>query len=272
MLLRKITAMMLGLILLVLCACGQVMPEETNTTTTTVATTTEITTTTIAPTTVELKTSKDDPYSYVANAYYLYAQDMQFYNNDIDSQQPEKILAKDFNMLPENGFAYLERFMLLEQMRDLQYALYDINGDGKKELLLGAKDSYSTELFDIYALQNGIAVQQRISGFAHSRFSVLQNGTVMSTGGHQGYYGDSYYRFKNGNLEHQATLSFSDINVRINEQTGEEEYFEVHFKNYTDDYQQREQISKKEYDRIQKQYADSPEVEIDWKPLAEYTA
>jgi len=283
---RRLRAVFLFLVLLALCACGQAAPEPDSEFTiahtiedattyynfTVVATRsrpavhTEAETTESEPTTyVTIKTSKNDPYSYVVNAYYAIAQNRSLL---YDEESPPENLAQGFQLLPSteysNGFFALE-YMIFINQSNLFYALYDINGDGTKELLLGAGGDYFTNLFDIYTIRNGVAEQQLTHPGSTSSMSIFKNGTVKTSYGRQGSYGDSYYRFKGGQLLYCLSLLSQERWISDDEWTVD------YFKSDTTNFHSKVQISQEEYDRLRREYeSNGREVEISWRPVAEY--
>jgi len=281
---RRLCAVFLFLVLLALCACGRTALEpdsayavltilswldynettiEDGPTIHTEAETTEGETTTYA----SIKTSKNDPYSYVVNAYYAIEQNPgQYFAQYPDSRSQLKDLTQGFVMLSNGDFDALYHTMYGNSQFDLYYALYDINGDGVKELLLGAGNDYGTELFDIYTIRNGVAGQLLSNATKISRMSIFKNGTVRISGGKMGYYHDNYYRFKDGQLRQCLSLPF-----REGWTSGDEELAFVYFKNDTDDNRNEVQISQEEYERLKHEYeGNGREVEISWRPVAEY--
>ena len=280
---KKLRAGLLIVLLLALCICKQAAPEPDSADninrilaflsglhyseegpTIEAETETETEPTTYA----EIATSKNDPYSYVVNAYYAIAQNPGLL---YDKESPPENLAQGFKLLPSIAeYANCHSFFALQYMmsynRNLLYALYDINGDGRKELLFGAGNDYGTELFDIYTIRNGIAEQQLSHPGSTSSMSILRNGTVRISGGRMGYYHDSYYRFKDGQLRQCLSLPF-----REGWTSGDEELAFVYFKNDTDDNRNEVQISQEEYERLKHEYeGNGREVEISWRPVAEY--
>ena len=141
------------------------------------------------------------------------------------------------------------------------YTLYDIDGNGTKELLLGANDG--KQLYEIYTIQNGDAVcQEQFRALPESSlsFSLFDNGLIKM--GYQGEFdnGVKYFRFKNGELKFQSLLYYDFMM-----------YLNIHyFRRDAGDEQERE-ITKEEFEQMQKEIeGDSQVVELDWRPLAEW--
>lgn len=276
---KKLSAAVLAMLLMGLCACMQTELSETiNTTSATKAA--SVASSTTEPVTypyvhlkpVEIITDKSDPYSYVVKAYHAIERNIALLPWDEDGNMgTAEALTQGFQMQSSYGFQNLSRSMQLDNQRYLHYAFYDINGDGVKELLLGAQGKYNSsdaELFDIYTIKDGVAVQQRWSGWIHPHVSILENSTVMTFGGHQGWYGNVYYRFQNGALTRIESLGFTDINHRINDKTGEDEYYTNYYRYDDEERGEGVQISEAEYNRLQKQCEGSgDEVALEWRPL-----
>jgi len=137
------------------------------------------------------------------------------------------------------------------------YTLYDIDGNGTKELLLGSEEWGALVLIIIYAIQDGVAVEQRfrVMGEGGSAFPSLlfENGVIrVDSGDDSGRY-IIYYCFENGALICPTALV--------------DRYGEY----YLDDGWPGTPITKEEFDRVQREMeGDGQTVALDWKPLAEY--
>ena len=168
--------------------------------------------------TVVIKTNKNDPYSYIIKEYYGYMNE-------------------------------------LEYVADYHYALYDIDGNGTEELLLGADG----ELLEVYAIQNGVAVQQEqlALGGDYATASLLKNGSIKVYDTFDNIWWLYYYRFENGNLKLRIVLT---------------DYYGSRFEKRTrQDRSDIAPITEEEFKRLQKKYEGNGQVvELDWKPLAEY--
>jgi len=259
---KKLFALLICAVLPCLCACGQAEPEETTAVTTVVgetSTTTEPTTTeaTAAPTerypTVAAKRAEpvrrgDDPYYAVIKAYCDFAL----------NTPPYEGVPK----LPEAGSAAIA--LQESQVQRVVYALHDINGDGVQELLMGAWNGYSTELYDIYTIKGGVAaLQLQTPDPDHFGSRILKNGTVATS---SGLHGDHYFgchRFVNGRIKDCVTLNSREI-YHPQEDSHSMEYYRIMESGAN------EEISKKEFERIQKQYDDGTEVSPLWFPLWAY--
>ena len=137
------------------------------------------------------------------------------------------------------------------------YTLYDIDGNGTKELLLGSEEWGELALIIIYAIQNGVAVEQQFSvmGEGGSAFPSLlfENGVIrVDSGDDSGRY-IIYYRFESGALICPTALV--------------DRYGEY----YLNDGWPGTPITKEEFDNLQKEFeGDGQTVALDWKPLADY--
>ena len=237
---KKLFIALLCLLLTGLYACKQVEPPEEKTTATTISReTTQVTSieTTVSEkstginaatdrygqSVVEIKTSKDDPYSFIIQDYYQAMNDKP-------------------------------------SVSTYQYFLYDIDGNGIQELLLGL-ENYGLDC--VYTIQNGVAVQQRallVDMVENSPPILFSNGTIKMDNAvsEQVLFGDYlryyYFRFEDGELKRYATLMTDG------------ERFGCSFATADGDI-----IPKAEFDRVQKEFeGDGQTVELDWKPLAEY--
>ena len=271
---KKLFVALLCLALLALCACetasisGEIQASENKPTSVIIWLTdpnedepTEPLTTVAPP--VRIETGKSDPYAFVVKAYYNLEQNFAYYDtavyhavNDSKSNQKEKKLkkafAQGFKMRQEDPFFVLWHGVLFEERKNFFYALYDLDNDGTKELLLGA-DGY---LFDVYAIQNGIAVQQDSFGLFNFPAVLLQNGTLRVGGSTEIGFWNNYYRFRDGKLNFYALLELND-----------EEF--NHHCTYADG--KRFLITYEEYKRLTNEIeGDGQEVQLDWKPLADY--
>jgi len=141
------------------------------------------------------------------------------------------------------------------------YALYDIDGNGIKELLLGTEYS---GIVTIYTILDGVVARQ---GFASSRYVsqepplLFENGTIRTGGSGEGDVKYDYYRFAAGELKYQAGLS---------------RYSEYNYDNcfrYDPDSQEETPIANDEYERVQEEFeGDGQVVWLDKKPLANYVS
>lgn len=215
---------------------------------------------TSAQTHPEIIINEDDPYSYVIKAYRDFELDLPRIREMTEEEmlQHFKQFVQRFQMLPENFLA-----AAFFATQGVVYALHDINDDGVEELLIGSERSSWVVFSDIYTIQNGIAVQQLQApkSFNYSMI-IFENGTVRISGGRQGEFYDSYYRFNRGRLQLNTRLYSSELYHSIGDNV------DVAF-NY---YNRGETISESEFKRLQNQYeGNRQEVELDWQPLWTYS-
>jgi len=147
------------------------------------------------------------------------------------------------------------------QLADLRYALYDIDGNGTNEFFRGIECGGALLATAIYTIQNGVAVRQEEfwePDFSRSFPTLLfKNGTIRSGNDNGGELGIIYYRFENGELKRQTTLiddfgQYYRFNVNVDVFPGTP-------------------ITKAEFEAVQKEFeGDGQVVELDWKPLAEF--
>jgi len=227
---KKLSIILLCALLAGLCACGQI--EQETTVAPTMGDPTEIPTTAIELTKVEIPTDEDDPYSFLVKERYENA-----FSSSINSNQ--------------------------NHLKYTYFTLYDIDGNGTKELLLGNDGRPNgMSIVWLYTIQNGVVVQQDIvpgwlaESYPHNL--LLKNGTikVVSDDGLGSGYG--YLRFEDGELKHKVSLGINENGEHICIYTDENGY-------------ERALITKTEYDRLRKEYeGDGQLAALDWKPLEEY--
>jgi len=226
---RKLIITLLCILFVVLCACGPTEPLEELTVATQITIETTSEPANVSAPTVTIKTDKDDPLSFVVEEY------LELYNE----------LLNDENRFMEPHY----------------YFLYDIDGNGTKELLLGEEWEDQIYFYSVHTIQNGVAVHQKefrdISEYGPPAM-LFMNGTIRTVdddGGRKNYF---YYRFEGKELKFQTILlDLSDSGSgykRMDERFGEPR-----------------SITGAEFRRVQKEFeGDGQVVELDWKPLAEY--
>jgi len=228
---KKLSVALLCMLFLGLCACGPVEPHEATTT----AMTTPEKTTKITHTEQDASISAPIPTGNDKTT-----------ENNLYSEAI-KAINKNFEDAPN-------------QLKDMRYALYDLDGNGALEFLQGLEGGGVLYLTAIYTIQNDVAVRQEefwYPDFSRSSPALLfKNGTVRTSSDNDGDLYTNYFRFENGVLRHKATLT--DIYGQ---------YFRYN-ENVT---YPGTPITKAEFDRVQKEFeGDGQVVELDWKPLAEY--
>ena len=231
---KKLFIILLILLLTILCACGQAVPREKTSATEEIAVTEETTTTTITEETSEMPTTMIvlSMVELKPNEIVAYSDILREYHDDLTK-----------------GYSFVQH-----------YAFYDIVGDGTNFLLLSGEDTIGKSVFDsVYTIKNGVVVRQEqfpSPALGHDPTSSLfENGTIR-TEFYDGARRTSYYRFEEGALKFQ-------IGIVIETQT---EYFRVDTVDGG-----WEPITKEEYDRLKAEMeGDGQEVELDWRPLAEF--
>lgn len=144
------------------------------------------------------------------------------------------------------------------------FALYDVDGNGVNELLLGVEmwEDGEITLHSICAIQNGVAMKP-ISLWTDDDSPVVlfDNATIMTKRASDNERRITYYRFEDGELKYQTGLRYGD-DYSLEYDDGE--YYRRESGEYIP-------ITKEEFDRVkQEMEGDGQVVELDWKPLAEY--
>ena len=143
------------------------------------------------------------------------------------------------------------------------YFLYDIDGDGTQELLLGEVGLNGMTLITVYVIHDGAAVLQEEYWGDSQRGSpalLYKNGTLKEFDD----YDDkmfTYYRFEDGKLKFKTRL-FDHYSEELN--SGDYSRKDgIHDKGRV--------ITKEEFERTKKEFeGDGQTVGLDWKLLAEY--
>ncbi|MCL2195157.1 MAG: hypothetical protein FWB76_04315 [Oscillospiraceae bacterium] len=240
----------------------------------------EVTTTQPAPTTepfvIAVEVDEADPFSFVLRAYAEFAQwnmearhlHREEWPAAFAQWEAEQPLLQRFTMLHGMDIAWRIASNTSNFNMHMEYALHDIDGNGVDELLIRfvRRDGFYT-LFAIYALQDGVAVQQLQDGGQNSFMDIFPNGTVIMTGGRQFDFWTSFYRFADGQLRLSTHVSSQQRLVE------NEEWYTAF---YTGDWENRTPISEQEFQRIFAEYgvdlvlgvqAGASEMEFNWRPL-----
>jgi len=138
------------------------------------------------------------------------------------------------------------------------YALYDLDGNDTKELLLGGYSRVGgIGIYTVSAVQNGVAVplEPVLSWDDYDPPTVLfRNGIIRATSVNDELRFD-YYRFEDGVLKYQARL------IKGLDST-EGEYYR------RDPDKQRVPLTKEEFDQVKAEMeGDGQVVELDWKQV-----
>ncbi|MBQ9850475.1 MAG: hypothetical protein IJO36_07220 [Clostridia bacterium] len=213
--------------------------------------------------TVEIKTNPDDPYSYIIK---------EKYNQTIDY----------YSKFPEDGF----------KSEDYYY-IYDIDGNGIEELLIGepyviggvqnVERPYEIEVLitEIYTLKDNKAVKLDIMSWWRDESilerSILDNGLIKYVSGSQDLPSYLYVKIFDGklmflyNLKNQSDdyyyryLDPETISEFKSDKTGFNREYELFFK------VEEKEITAEEFDRLRAEIeGDAKPVEIKWKNIDEY--
>ena len=195
-------------------------------------------------TTVKIRTSKKDPYSYVVKKYYE-------------------------NLVETQGLDAVER---------ARYFLYDIDGDGSEELIFGQLDVlggtgvydirvtideapmvYGMMIVDVYSIIDGKPFRQdkiNLSGGGAYETQILSNGIMKSSRDTPYLPQYSYYKFTDGVGDYVASLTmYRDGTFAYLDKNSREEEF----------------ISQEEFNRRIAEIEDGAHpVELEWKHLQDY--
>ena len=153
---------------------------------------------------------------------------------------------------------------------DVFYFIYDIDGNGVDELIMGDWKKITDDIDDInppreilissvYTIENGEVVKQDSSVWWDDEYlwnrELLSNGLIRTTLGDKEYPSYSYLGFENGKLELKlAVYNMGDRYLRIHDSIVDEE-----------------EITKEEFERLRDEAnGDSEIVEINWKRIDEY--
>lgn len=255
---KRTTAIMLCFMFLLLCSCDKNGDIE-NTSTTLISGTTkgvfqntksESTvsemTETVEVSTVRIETSPEDLYSYFIKKRYE------------DVYNAQKI----------EGAEYFENFD--KHANNVFYSLYDIDGNGIDELLLGDRKRITNDIeaynppqkiliSSVYTVENEKVVKQDSSVWWNDDYIwdrvLLSNGLIRTTLGDKETPSYSYLGFKNGKLKLECAVYYMS-----------DHYFRIY-----DSIVEEEEITKEEYERLCRKAEYGTEVvEINWKRIDEY--
>lgn len=247
---KKIITIFNCLITLFLCACTNTTNNQDTTTVIEQGTTLSTSAPTeSAPeaeyTTIVIKSTPDDPYSYIIKEIY-------------------SLVIDDFEN-PEFGVSLNDHYY---------YYLYDIDSNGVDELLIGEKyviggiqnievlkpEDWGITIFNIYTIRDGVAVEQDIRPWWCAETllerSILTNGLVRASGRKKdpSY---CYFKFVDGKLEYQESLS-----------TVDSKYTHIYIENGVE---MKQKVSKSEFNRLRAEIENGAQpIEINWKRIDEY--
>ncbi|MBQ6266335.1 MAG: hypothetical protein IJK64_01030 [Clostridia bacterium] len=216
----------------------------------------------------KMKLIPDDPYSVRLN---------EIYNEHLNTKQN-----------------FIEAFTEYENNNDESlYALYDLDGEGTKELItgwncyegdyVGIESQYYGTYYDrtkngrkkmvthVYSVDaNGNAVEWQ---FYENAFDaelvnrvILTNGTIKTIAGNAFGY-DDHYSYQYVKLDNGEIVAYRELFDTCNAAGKTEEYKTRSDRNAYPD----EEISKEEFDRYRAEWeTDNPEVTLDWNPIYTY--
>ena len=243
---KKTFAMLLCILLMGLCACEQVASQGE---TTTMTTTTEQT--------AQEETISEKPEATTKNS--KVTETITKSNpNEMEIYSP--VIKEHADNLEKNQHALI-----------CYYALYDIDDDGTKELLLGLDAYYDNTKQKspcfVFTIQNGAVTPQDIPPlwyFEDPPAVLFKNGTIREGVNNDDKLIYSYYRFEGGELKRQAKVI--DNTYYVNHFGNKDAYFLFDLES-----EKKAPITQKEYDSLMKELeGDGQEVALDWKPLAEF--
>ncbi len=213
--------------------------------------------------TVEIKTSSDDPYSYIIKEKY------------------------------DQTIEYYTKFPQAEFKSENYYFIYDIDGNGTEELLLGipyivgggqnVERPYEIEVMvnEIYTICDGKPVKQEIMSWwmveSVLERSILDNGLIKYVSGPQNRPSYLYVKIINGqtvllhNLKNQGAghyygyLDPETVSEFKSDKTGFDREYELFLK------AEEKEITHEEFDRLRAEIeGDAKPVEIEWKNIDQY--
>jgi hypothetical protein len=257
--LKKIFSLLLIISFVFLCSCSKTTEENITTTTEFEEFTSQTTAEYVTKSkglfyTEEIKTDASDPYSYIIK------QSCEAILNAWNKTTGYDDNAEDF-----------ERF--IKKCQNVYYFLYDLNGDGTDELLLGGwvktdftlENESPREIFiqDVYAIQNGKAVQ--VDGFDIIQSEYIADQALLSNGSILIWWSKNVrasYLFVSYNGK-KLKIDVSVGYIKDNHYGKESDVGDTTFKS--------EYIDKKEFERVYKEYyGDNERIEINWKRIDEY--
>ena len=260
---KTLISILLCLIIVCLCSCGNNAKNDLTTTLSTenngvqqsmVSDKTQSATEYV---TVEIKTSPDEPYSYIIRETY------------------DLVINK------------------LSDPYYYHYAFYDIDGNGTEELLIGepyvvggiqnVEPPYETEVMvtEIYSISGGKLIKQEIMSWwmveSILERSILDNGLIKYVSGSQNRQSYLYMKIMDGqmvllhNLKNQRAgmyyryLDPKTVSEFKSDKTGTDREYELFLE------ADKREITPEEFDRLRAEIeGDAKPVEIEWKNIEQY--
>jgi len=156
---------------------------------------------------------------------------------------------------------------IIKNLKDssMFYALYDLDGNGTKELLLGYEtwgDIMCPYL--VFATQNGVAVQQEAYLWFEGNGPppvVYRTGTIKAEFSDDGGSTFYYYKMEDGELRYQTMLVADNREFDNEIHDYRHEYFR-----FDPDTEKSISVTQKEFERLQKELeGDGMPADLDWK-------
>ncbi|MCL2194511.1 MAG: hypothetical protein FWB76_00970 [Oscillospiraceae bacterium] len=287
---KRVLALVAVLLLLAACV-GVAEPVGTDVTPPDVEATTEETTTTqparvMEPFVIAVEVDEADPFSFVLRAYAEFAQwarELQYTGYEdyeewlalLAQWEAEQPLLQHFTMLEGIESVWQSAMNKSRFSMHMYYARHDIDGDGVDELLIGfARGLGEPELFDIYAMIDGVPMQQLQNPGRNPRMDVFSGGVSIS-GGRMGSYWQDIFLMVEGQLQFSTGLrvgeraifddEYNMIDLIINRYIVREPW---DWENYTPITAQQMQVIAAEHGGVFCEYfVRWTEVELYWRPL-----
>ncbi len=259
---KTLISILLCLIIVCLCSCGNNAKNDLTTTLSTEnngvqqSMASDKTQSATEYVTVEIKTSPDDPYSYTIKEKYDFV----------------------INKLSDPNYYH--------------YAFYDIDGNGTEELLIGepyvvggidnVEPPYVFEIMinEIYTIENGLIIKKHIMhwwmNLSIFERSILDNGVIRYVAGTTEKPNYFYLSFDDGEMGFQELAYYDEelmyrfitpekIEEIDSDKTGFDREYELFLK------AEEKEITPEEFDRLRAEIeGDAKPVEIEWKNIDQY--
>ncbi|MCL2532003.1 MAG: hypothetical protein FWE40_07595 [Oscillospiraceae bacterium] len=198
---KRVLVLAIALLFLAACAApvvemvDEITAEETRTTTQPARVT--------EPFVIAVEVDEADPFSFVLRAYAEFIQDFRENFESAFLRAAQNPLQQHFVMQSHWGFEEINTISIgWRGMRmPIEYALYDISGNGVDDLLIRFMAGGFPVLFDMYSIVDGVAVQQlQKPGSNNISMRVSPNGASLG-GGRMGSMWSDFYHFVDGQLQ-----------------------------------------------------------------------
>lgn len=255
---KKLSVLILFFILVILCSCDKSGVTEKTSSISYHSTTKSI----------HQNTKSDNTVSNVTSLTEISTVEIETSPDDLYSHFIKKRYEDIYNAQKSEGAEYFENFD--KHANNVFYSLYDIDGNGVDELILGdwkriTNDSEAHNpprkilISSVYTIENGKVVKQDSSVWWNDDYIwdrvLLSNGLIRTTLGDKETPSYSYLGFENGKLKLECAVYYMS-----------DRYFRIY-----DSIVEEEEITKEEYERLRKEAeGDAEVVEINWKRIDEY--